>query len=104
MNSEFKEMLKKIWRFVWENDSPLSWALNILIAFLLVKFIVYPGLGFILGTTHPVVAVVSGSMSHNLENGQICGIKVTNYENSFARIWKNGQGNRTDRPSAKAHH
>lgn len=36
-----------------------------ILAFVLIKFIVYPGLGFVLATTHPVVAVVSGSMEHD---------------------------------------
>lgn len=65
MHSNFREKLRKIWKFVWEDDSPLSWIVNILIAFVLVKFIIYPGLGLFLGTTHPVVAVVSGSMEHD---------------------------------------
>ena len=34
-------------------------------AFVPIKFIVYPGLGFLLSTSHPVVAVVSESMEHN---------------------------------------
>src|SRR3989338_2199309 len=59
-------MLKKIWKFIWHDDSILSWIVNIVLAFLIVKFLVYPGLGLILGgTSHPIVAVVSGSMEHN---------------------------------------
>jgi len=58
-------MIKKIWNFIWYDDSPLSWIVNIVLALVLVKFIIYPGLGLILGTTHPLVAVVSGSMDHN---------------------------------------
>lgn len=57
-------MLKKIWHFIWEEDSIWSWLANIIIAFLLIKFIVYPSLGLILGTNYPIVAVVSGSMEH----------------------------------------
>ena len=57
--------LKKFFHFLWYDDSPLSWVLNVVIALILVKFIIYPGLGLILGTTHPLVAVVSGSMEHN---------------------------------------
>ncbi len=38
---------------------------NIILAFIIIKFLVYPGLGFILGTSHPIVAVVSGSMEHD---------------------------------------
>ena len=54
----------KIWYFIWEDDSALSWIVNIVLAFILIKFVIYPGLGLLLGTSHPVVAVVSGSMEH----------------------------------------
>jgi signal peptidase I len=60
-----KETARKVWKFIWEDDSVWSWMLNIALAFVLIKFIVYPGLGLLLGTTHPVVAVVSESMEHN---------------------------------------
>ena len=63
--SSWKKNLKKFWHFIWEEDSLLSWIVNIIIAFILIKFIVYPGLGYLLATTHPVVAVVSESMEHN---------------------------------------
>ncbi|MDP2750915.1 MAG: signal peptidase I [Nanoarchaeota archaeon] len=64
MAIKIKNTLKKVWHFIWEDDSIWSWIVNILLAFLIIKFLVYPGLGFALGTTHPVVAVVSGSMEH----------------------------------------
>ena len=56
---------RKIWHFIWKSDSLLSWIVNIVLAFLLVKFIIYPLLGLILNTSLPVVAVVSSSMEHN---------------------------------------
>ena len=61
----FKKTWKKIWHFIWEDDSIWSWLANIALAFVLIKFIVYPGLGLVLGTSYPVVAVVSESMEHN---------------------------------------
>ena len=61
----WKSDLKKVWRFIWEDESIWSWLVNILLAFILIKFVVYPGLGFLLQTSHPVVAVVSESMEHN---------------------------------------
>ena len=64
---KFKRLLKKTWYFIWEDDSIWSWIVNIILAFVLIKFIVYPGLGFLLSTSHPVVAVVSDSMEHNME-------------------------------------
>jgi len=62
---EYKKIIKKTWHFIWEDNSIWSWLVNIILAFVLIKFIVYPGLGFLLNTTHPVVAVVSRSMEHN---------------------------------------
>ncbi len=59
-----KVILRKIWFFIWEDNSIWSWIINIILAFVIIKFLVYPGLGFILGTTHPIVAVVSSSMEH----------------------------------------
>lgn len=60
----FKKDLKKTWNFIWNDDSLLSWLVNIVLAFVLIKFIIYPGIGFLLGTNFPIVAVVSGSMEH----------------------------------------
>ena len=62
-----KDFFKKAWYFIWYDDSLLSWFVNVIIAFILVKFILYPGIGFFLGTSHPLVAVVSCSMEHNLD-------------------------------------
>ncbi len=64
MNKNIKSKLRRIKYFIWDDDSLLSWIVNVVLAFLLVYFVIYPGLGLILGTSHPVVAVVSGSMEH----------------------------------------
>ena len=64
MKKKNKSTWQKIWYFIWEDDSVLSWIVNIILAFVLIKFIVYPGLGLVFGTDFPVVAVVSGSMEH----------------------------------------
>lgn len=55
---------RKLWWFIWEDNSVWSWIVNIILAFLIIKFLVYPGLGLVLGTNYPIVAVVSGSMEH----------------------------------------
>ena len=60
-----KDWIKKAWHFIWHDDSPLSFAANILIAIILIQFVIYPVLGLALGTKYPVVAIVSGSMQHN---------------------------------------
>lgn len=61
----FKKVLGKIWYFVWKEDSLASWLVNVILAFIIVKFLIYPGLGLLLGTGYPVVAVVSSSMEHS---------------------------------------
>ena len=61
------QTLKKIWRFVWNDNSIWSWIINAVLAFVLIKFVVYPGLGFALHTNHPVVAVISNSMQHQTD-------------------------------------
>ena len=63
--NKIRHILKKTWWFIWEDDSLLSWIVNIILAFVLIKFIVYPGLGFLLSTPYPIVAVVSSSMEHD---------------------------------------
>jgi signal peptidase I len=60
--------LKRTWHFIWYEDSLASWIVNIILAFVLIKFLLYPGLGLLLGTEFPVVAVVSGSMEHHPSN------------------------------------
>lgn len=57
---------KKTWNFIWHEDSVASWVVNVILAFVLIKFLILPGLGFVMGTSHPIVAVVSGSMEHKL--------------------------------------
>ena len=59
-----KKLLGAVWHFVWEDNSILSWIVNVVLAFVLIKFLVYPGLGFVFDTESPVVAVVSRSMEH----------------------------------------
>lgn len=63
-SNDFLTLLKKSWDFIWNDDSFLSLALNILLAFIIIKFLVYPALGFVFQSDYPIVAVVSGSMEH----------------------------------------
>lgn len=63
-SKSLKSNWKKVWHFIWHDDSLLSWVVNVVLAFILIKYLIYPGLGLITGTTFPVVAVVSNSMEH----------------------------------------
>jgi len=101
------ESLKKFWKFLGE-DSWASWGVSILLAFIVVKFIFFPGISFLLATPIPLVVVESGSLQHNLEKdykavssdnyfhfnnvwtGQynLCGQKYSEYESfNFDKYW-----------------
>ncbi len=56
--------LRKAWHFIWYENSVWSWLVNIVLAFILIKFVFYPVLSLLLGSSLPVVAVVSESMDH----------------------------------------
>ena len=60
-----KRIAGKVWHFLWHEDSVASWIANIIVAFIVIKFLFYPALGALLGTSYPIVAVVSGSMEHD---------------------------------------
>jgi len=86
-----KNIINKFWHFLWKDDSLLSWVTLLILAFVLIKFIIFPVLGLIMGTSHPIVAVISGSMDHRLNNNQICGEfrdnVVGDYSNNFDDWW-----------------
>lgn len=73
-----KSTMQKIWYFIWYDDSILSWIVNVILAFLIVKFVFYPLLSLTLGTSLPLVAVTSPSMEHRpmIENNMnvMCGV------------------------------
>ncbi|MFH0701441.1 MAG: signal peptidase I [Candidatus Woesearchaeota archaeon] len=86
--NKFKVWMRKAWHFFWEEDSAWSWLVNIIVAFILIKFIVYPLLGLVLGTGFPLVAVISESMEHGLHDQIICGQVFDDLQYSFDNYWK----------------
>lgn len=79
---------RKAWNFLWHDDSVWSWLANIIIAFLVIRFIVYPLLGLVLGTSYPIVAVISESMEHGTSGGIICGKAFDEFPESFDQYWQ----------------
>ncbi|MFP4118630.1 MAG: signal peptidase I [Candidatus Woesearchaeota archaeon] len=69
-----KDWFRSVWRFLWKDDSLASWLANIVLAFLIIKFIVYPVLSAMFGTSLPLVAVVSCSMEHRFTD---CGAEIS---------------------------
>lgn len=80
MNSNLKNF-KKLWNWIWNSDSFLSWIIALFLIFVFVKFIFFPILSLILGTTLPLAGVESSSMNHQIvDDGfgyNLCG---NNYE------------------------
>ncbi|MBI5065653.1 signal peptidase I [Candidatus Woesearchaeota archaeon] len=61
---------KQFFHFIWYGEGLLSWITCFIFAFIVIRYLFYPSLGLLLGTSFPVVAVMSESMQHN-----------TNFEN-----------------------
>ncbi len=57
-----KKKAKRVYEITFHEDSLLSWVFNLILAFILVRFIIYPGLSLALATDFPVVTVITGSM------------------------------------------
>lgn len=83
-----KRHSKRVWRFFWQEDSVWSWIANIIVAFLVIRFAVYPLLGIMLGTGFPIVAVVSESMEQGLHQGILCGQQFDEFGESFDNYWE----------------
>lgn len=84
-----RKYLKKFWKFFWHTDSLGSWLLNVVVFFLLIRFIIYPVLGIVLGTGFPIVAVISESMEHTIDDRElICGQRLPQFKDSFDNYWE----------------
>jgi hypothetical protein len=64
----FKDILntiKKSWNWIWKSDSIWSWLVALVLIFVFIKFIFFPGFSFIQGTSLPLAGVESSSMDHS---------------------------------------
>jgi len=61
---KFQELLKKTWHFLWHSNSIWSILVDIILIFLILKFVLLPGFGLIVGSKVPLVIIESGSMEH----------------------------------------
>jgi len=62
--SKFKKKFKKFWFLLWEDDSFKGWLFSLIFLFVFIKFIFFPALNFVTGTTLPLAIVESCSMYH----------------------------------------
>ncbi len=88
MRTSWKGHTRKAWRFFWHDESAWSFLANVIVAFLIIRFIFYPLLGLVLGTSFPIVAVVSESMEHGLHEKKLCGEYFTKFRESFDNYWE----------------
>jgi len=65
----FKEKIKsffqKFWFLLWKDESWKGWIFSVVFLFLFIKFIFFPGLSLITGTSLPLAIVESCSMYHD---------------------------------------
>ncbi len=75
---KWKKLWKKFWFIVWKDDSPKGWIISIIFLFVLIRFIFFPTLSFVTGTSLPLAIVESCSMYHG-------GNLFSNFDNWYAR-------------------
>jgi signal peptidase I len=61
---EARELWKKFWFLLWKDDSFKGWIFSLVILFIFIKFIFFPGLSLVTGTSLPLAIVESCSMYH----------------------------------------
>jgi len=63
---KIKKEIKKYWKWVWNSDSIWSWIIALIIIYIGIKFIFFPLLSLIMGTSLPLAGVESSSMDHQI--------------------------------------
>ena len=64
MVKNIKEVWQKFWYLLWKDDSLKGWIFSLLFIFIFIKFIFFPTLNLITGTSLPLAIVESCSMYH----------------------------------------
>jgi hypothetical protein len=62
---DVKRFLEKFWFLVWKDDSFKGWIISIIFIFILIKFVFFPTLSLLTGTSLPLAIVESCSMFHD---------------------------------------
>jgi hypothetical protein len=88
--------IKKFWNWIWKSDSIWSWIIALILIFILIKFIIFPLLSLIAGTSLPLAGVDSSSMDHQIVQDiygryTLCGtsfIKEKTFRLDFKDYWE----------------
>lgn len=62
---KLKRFWKKFWFVVWKDDSLRGWIFSIIFIFVVIKFVFFPLLNLVTGTSLPLAIVESCSMYHS---------------------------------------
>jgi len=62
--NKLKNFLKKFWFIVWKDDSFKGWVISILFIFIVIKFVLFPLISLVAGSSLPLAIVESCSMHH----------------------------------------
>lgn len=86
--------IKKFWDWTWNSDSILSWIVALALIYIIVKFMFFPGLSLITGSSLPLAGVESSSMDHQIVKDDynilnLCGNVYTKKEYiNFNKYWE----------------
>lgn len=88
--------IKKTWNWIWKSNSIWSWIIALIIIYIFIKFIFFPGLSLITGTVLPLAGVESSSMDHQIVKDDfgflsLCGNVYTQSEKehiNFDKYWQ----------------
>src|SRR3989344_3338488 len=64
LKRRLKHYWDKFWFLLWKDDSLKGWFFSIVFLFIFIKFIFFPSLGLVTGTSLPLAIVESCSMYH----------------------------------------
>jgi len=64
MKFNVKKFFDKLWFILWKDDSLKGWIVSIIFLFVFIKFVFFPLLSFVTGTSLPLAIVESCSMYH----------------------------------------
>src|SRR3989304_5536706 len=78
LKKRLKDYWNKFWFLLWKDDSLKGWIFSIVFLFIFIKFIFFPGLSLVTGTSLPLAIVESCSMYHE-------GNLLSNFDAWFTR-------------------
>jgi len=78
LKEDLKKFWQKFWFLLWKDDSLKGWIFSIVFLFIFIKFIFFPGLSLVTGTSLPLAIVESCSMYHQ-------GNLLSNFDDWFDR-------------------